>query len=239
MSKNKESIISEKSDYRSAIIKRHYYNINKLPIITQRNNFSKLPAIKREMGLNIFRGLRLSETQHSVIIGDLLNPKGSHGQGRMFLDVFLSLFSIPSENNDNWFVTVESERFDIRIHNKQKSKVIIIENKSNWAEDQPNQLYRYWYNGIYLAQSNFEKYGISCFKKIIYLSPNNYKSPDEQSLTRPPYFNNTLPEKVPFSVDMAYFNKEIKEWLKQCLAKISANHEIYYYIQQYMKFWSY
>lgn len=238
MNNNKEAIISKKTDYRDAV-KKHCYKMRKLPKIAQGNKFSVLPIIRKKTKPNIFKNLRLSETQHSVVIGDLLNPKGSHGQGRIFLDLFFSHFSIPSEDNDNWFVTIESERFDIRIHNKQKSKVIIIENKSNWAEDQPNQLYRYWYNGIYLAQNNFERHGISCFRKIIYLSPNNYKLPDEQSLMRPSYFNNTLPEKIPFPIDMAYFNREINSWLKHCLTKISVNHEAYYYIEQYMEFWSY
>ena len=124
MNNNKEAIISKKTDYRDAV-KKHCYKMRKLPKIAQGNKFSVLPIIRKKTKPNIFKNLRLSETQHSVVIGDLLNPKGSHGQGRIFLDLFFSHFSIPSEDNDNWFVTIESERFDIRIHNKQKSKVII------------------------------------------------------------------------------------------------------------------
>lgn len=40
---------------------------------------------------NVFDILRLAthENSHSLIISDLLNPKGSHGQGKVFLEAFM------------------------------------------------------------------------------------------------------------------------------------------------------
>ena len=213
-------------------------HINRIPDLNEINFLSLFPEINHKNILNIFEKLNPSETQHSMIIGGLLNPRGEHGQGDFFLRIFLSLLSIPLESSDKWFVTVEKERFDIRINNKQKTKIIIIENKSNWAEDQQNQLYRYWYYGIYLAQSNIANHGINCFGKIIYLSPSAYKEPEFQSICRPHYFDKKLPEKLPIPIDVVFFHKEIVQWLQTCLGKIDQSCELYYYVNQYMKFWS-
>ena len=105
--------------------------INKIPNVCKAHSLLSLPKIKNKNALNIFNKLKPSETQHSIILGGLLNPRGEHGQGDTFLQIFLLLFSIPLENNDSWFVTVEKERFDIKISNKQKTKIIIIENKQD------------------------------------------------------------------------------------------------------------
>lgn len=155
---------------------------------------TSFPKITKPSELNFFKKIQITEPQHSCILGDLLNPIGSHHQGDLFLKLFFEVLDIEYSKNDLWFVTVEKERFDIRIASKNFKKIIIIENKSNWADDQPNQLYRYWYYGIYLPQKRYKSN--ECFSKILYLSPSDFKSPSEQTMLRPNDFENYLPKRL-------------------------------------------
>ena len=119
---------------------------------------------------------------------------------------------------------------------KLHDKIIIIENKSNWADDQPNQLYRYWFYGIYLPQKNFADES-ECYKRILYLSPSDFKYPSDQTLKRPDDFEVTLPETVPIPIDVIFFNNEIVKWLSKCMDAVKEVPEIYYFIKQYLDYW--
>jgi hypothetical protein len=197
--------------------------------------------IKISKRLNIFEQLKPSETKHSLILSNLLNPKGNHGCGDLFLKIFFEVFPldpIKISSNDIWEVTAEKERFDIRIRNTNSTKIIIIENKSNWADDKENQLYRYWYKGIYLAQLKYENGGIPFFSRMLYLSPSDYQQPSEQSILRPPDLPKDLPDKVPpGTIKIVYFNEHIVKWLDLCLNELNEQHEIYYYLNQYRDYW--
>ena len=94
---------------------------------------------------NIFRLLRRETDEvnlHSRFLADLLNPKGSHGMG----DVFLRLFLVHCEltaadfHLDTAFTLRENANIDILIQNDREA--IIIENKIG-AGDQERQLERY------------------------------------------------------------------------------------------------
>jgi len=196
-----------------------------------------LPVITKHEELNIFKQIGCSETSHSKILADLLNPQGEHGQKTVFLAHFFTVFKIDADINDTWIVSAEKERYDIRIMNQSKTKIIIIENKSNWAEDQQNQLYRYWYNGIHVPQLILKNMGYVKLSKIIYLSPNDYKSPSEQTLSRPVEWDDSLPDKVPMPIDVFFFSVEIVKWLDLCMDSVSAHSSIYYYLKQYRDFW--
>lgn len=105
---------------------------------------------------NVFSvlGLGSAEVMHSQFIAELLNPNGSHGQGFIYLKLFLSqigLIDIFSELQITKIVTEkhtgeidkdynEGGRIDIYIEHPDRN--IIIENKI-FAADQLNQLYRY------------------------------------------------------------------------------------------------
>lgn len=98
---------------------------------------------------------------HSAIIAELLNPRGSHSQGTLFLKLFLNqllkrekLEQIKKENEfDKFKAEVETTRegkvpgrIDILIESdgiKSGDVCIVIENKI-YAEDQPRQLGRYY-----------------------------------------------------------------------------------------------
>lgn len=201
----------------------------------------RIPEFSLASKLNILDQISVSEPEHSKILANLLNPEGTHGLNNLFLNLFLYCFvpEIIFNENENWIVTAEKERYDIRIKNINNSKIIIIENKSNNAEDKPNQLYRYWFNGIYMTQLSRKLNGLECFSKIIYLSPSDYKQPDRQSLSRPNYFNDDLPMEVPRElINISFFNDQIVKWLDLCIKHVDINTNIYYYLSQYRDFWS-
>jgi hypothetical protein len=201
-----------------------------------------LPKFTPQYSLNFLKQLEPSEPQHSLIIGDLLGQNGKHGYGDLFLKEFFNLIvnddKISYESDEKWDVSVEKERYDIRIRNRNNTKIVIIENKSNWADDQPNQLYRYWLNGIYSAQFNLMKYQIPYAAKIIYLSPSFEKRYTEQSITRPYDVDINFPLKVPEEIiKIVFFKEEIVSWLKKCQSLVENTSEMYFYIKQYLDFW--
>lgn len=104
---------------------------------------------------NIFKllGVASSEVRtHSTFLAELLNPKGSHQQEVVFLDLFVKRFSI--QGFDAASATAEVElyigtktettggRIDILVRDKNNRR-IIVENKI-YARDQENQLLRYF-----------------------------------------------------------------------------------------------
>jgi len=120
-------------------------------------------AIERVTGakFNIFNILRvghLEVTTHSPILGALLDPQGSHGQGTIFLRLFIEKFQIKGGYAERVInldkVRVEIERYigpvtetsggriDILVSDDMGPQ-FLIENKI-YAIDQPNQLKRYW-----------------------------------------------------------------------------------------------
>ena len=230
------------SDLDLKIRKNHKFSfcneltIEKFPMFFADFTIKSFPKIEHPSELNSFRKIHITEPQHSSILGDLLNPQGSHQQGDIFLKFFFDVLGIKYKKEDLWSVNIETERFDIRIATKLHDKIIIIENKSNWADDQPNQLYRYWFYGIYLPQIKFQNDN-GCFKKILYLSPSDFKYPSDQTLKRPDDFEVTLPETVPIPIDVIFFNNEIVKWLSKCMDAVKEVPEIYYFIKQYLDYW--
>ncbi|MBX2965653.1 MAG: PD-(D/E)XK nuclease family protein [Cyclobacteriaceae bacterium] len=105
---------------------------------------------------NIFRVLNLSTSEtrtHSAFLAELFNPKGSHGQGSVFLKLFVEQLGIKDFDFKNGSVEIEKfagyidadyqegGRIDIVITDNN-GQGIIIENKI-YAGDQKNQLLRY------------------------------------------------------------------------------------------------
>ena len=116
-------------------------------------------ALARATGehFNIFHILRIGHLEvktHSPILGDLLNPKGSHGQGAAFLRLFLDQFGIKGFDAESPTAKVDLEyhigevtersggRIDIVVTDG-RGRRLFIENKI-YASDQENQMERYW-----------------------------------------------------------------------------------------------
>ena len=73
----------------------------------------------------------LKETVHSRIIGELLNPCGSHGQRSLFLRCLLVRLGVLEPDSGEWRHTVEADRVDVMLARAQPRSVILIENKAN------------------------------------------------------------------------------------------------------------
>jgi len=218
----------------------HYKNIYKGIKLSKRYVNISFPKINKPNGINIFSKFYPSETQHSMILAELLSPNGKHNMGDKFLELFFNnvIKDIPFNNNETWIVTAEKERYDIWIRNLDNSKIIILENKAKNADDQPNQLYRYWYRGIYEIQNNI-KSNKNKYSRILYISPNYYKKPDEQTVLPPKELSEKkilIPDNT---IRTIYFHDEIDGWLEKCLNIAENVPDIFFYIKQYKDFWRY
>ena len=69
--------------------------------VRERHHFSPLRAIT------------IKETDHSRILGDLLDPDGTHGEGPRFLHEFLRVIGMDQPEEGTWQVKVESDNVDI------------------------------------------------------------------------------------------------------------------------------
>ena len=120
------------SDLDFKIRKTHNYSIcdeltiKKFPMFFFNSAIKTFPKIEHSSELNFFQKIHITEPQHSSILGDLLNPQGSHQQGDTFLKFFFDVLGIKYSKEDLWTVTIESERFDIRIATRKRDKIIII-----------------------------------------------------------------------------------------------------------------
>lgn len=157
---------------------------------------------------NLFNilGIEAWENAHSKILAELLNPKGSHGQGDLFLKLFTDQLSI--DNFDTHSAEVKTEfyigvidsdyikggKIDILISD-QNDNQIIIENKI-YADDQRNQLVRYFNYG-------YKKRGKT---ELFYLTLWGH----EPSA----YSKGTLTNKDYKTIS---YEKNIIEWLEECI----------------------
>lgn len=158
---------------------------------------------------------------HSNIIAELLNPKGSHGYGSIFLQLFLENLKITGfQIEDCRIITEEyvgsincSDGSTIRtfldIVIKEKSgRVILIENKI-WAKDQHLQIERYY-------DTYKEK-----IVKLFYLNVNEWNDCPTKRTDVLSVFQN-----------ISYKN-EINNWLQECLKNSKEKALVHYQIQAY------
>lgn len=152
---------------------------------------------------NIFSILDMETNEvkaHSSFLAELLNPKGTHGQGSVFLEIFKDVFCKDFTFNTSsakvyteFYIGVTTEttggRLDIYLHDNQGNE-IMIENKI-YAEEQKNQLLRY---------HNFAPNG-----KLFYLTIDGKDS--NQSLSKEKYTS------ISYKVD-------IVNWLEECRDKV-------------------
>ena len=183
----------------------------------------KLERIKQGDFFNVFNtiGLRTEEVRlHSAFIAELLNPQGSHGLSNLFLQAFLKQMELPCD-----YVTeakgVIKERYIGRKTKKEGGRIdiiiedgnhaVIIENKI-YAEDQGNQLLRYYNYGRKQFPKGFE---------LVYLTLDGV-DPDEKSLGK---------KDLPFNY-MSY-KDDIVEWLEECVVIAQKNPLVEAVIIQY------
>lgn len=109
------------------------------------------------------------ENFHSDIIAKLF-------ENEIVLKNFLDFIGVDKSKYENYEVEREESKIDILI--KTEKNCVIVENKLNWAKDMPEQLFRY-----YNECKNNKKLEVD---KIVYLSPNSWKQPEEQSIKEIP-----------------------------------------------------
>lgn len=130
-----------------------------------------------------FRYIRLDENMTSAILADLLNPKGAHGQGRLFLNSFLVTCGLSSTffphgtevrvatEAATYGITQSSRRMDIFLSGG--GNCLAVENKIG-AADQETQVADYL---CHLKQTTS-----GCFT-LVYLTPDG-SAPSEHSLPK-------------------------------------------------------
>ena len=183
-----------------------------------------------QYGINVFEQLEPKETEHSKILTELLNTNGKHNRGNLFLKLFFEYVMNDNkifDENKIWDITAEKGRYDILIKSSDNEYVFIIENKSNWATDQRNQLYRYWKELI--KENKRIKRGL-----IIYLSPNRNKMPDNQTLESPDNSSDVISKNY---IKVVFFNEHIINWLHECMKSVADEPCLFFYIKQYLDFW--
>ncbi len=196
----------------------------------------------------------INEPMHSFLVKEFLDEQASHGQGRLFLDIFLKeVIDLNVDHRLKWFVTAEKGRIDILIKSSDKH-VIIIENKSNNASDQSNQLYRYWIQEVYnplsksiphgdlVSQSFYIESDLGKKMKVLYLPADESKRPSENSLCKPEKENfskvnyEDFPIEIPIKFQKITFKHNIVFWLSKCLNEVPpSNHRLREFILMYIE----
>ena len=232
------------------------------------NEFKKITVQWKEKevrgeGFNIIEFINrfwgIWETKHSQILGFLLNPRETHGQGDLFLKLFLEKLRIIEEkdkiNSNDWTVKVEKrsngrDQIDILIQSHRLGISIAIENKSNGAKDQSHQLYRYWESAIYnFHNGNKEKALDPKYSRVVYLPKDG--TPSLQTRTRMKDYKEPYPEILELEdkeleldkqkgkiISCWTYYKDIRDWLVNCKNAIHEESNIIkHFIKNYIEFW--
>ena len=175
-------------------------------------------------GFNVFSAIiKNDEVKNSAFIAELLNPQGTHGQGSVFLKLFVDLIneniSLKSNLNplkSSVFVEKSIDKEAIENENENEKggfidifitdykNCIVIENKID-AGDQQRQLIRY-YN--HCKNRNYET-------TILYLTPNGRPATKEST-------DEKLIEGKDYHC-ISYHN-HIFEWLRTCKENCNDEH---------------
>ena len=192
----------------------------------------------------------IGETKHSQILGFFLNPRENHGQGGLFLKLFLKKlgFDITAFEPNDWTVEVEQrsngrDQIDILIQSRRLGISIAIENKSNGAKDQSHQLYRYWESAIYNFHNRDKEKALNPkHSRVVYLP--QWGIPSEQTRTRPKDYKESYPEKLALEEQggiiscWTYYNHIVK-WLNSCVEAMGReNNIVKQLVKNYIEYWN-
>ena len=182
-----------------------------------KKQYERRAAITGE-DFNVFEilGVERREVRHSAFLANLLNPKGSHRQGAVFLEHFLNLEPLRLADSSGYgklydfqviteaATNANDGRIDISLKNEGYA-CIIIENKID-AEDGDGQLNKYYWDAR--CDEGFAKEQI----KLIYLTLDG-EPPSKKSLAGQKPLD-------PDSVVRISYEDHIVEWLEDCLKEV-------------------
>ncbi len=185
--------------------------------------------------------MSIGETKHSELLGYLLKPWEAHGYGDVFLVSFLHMLGVAEPERGKWSVTVEKGRIDLLLMRDDPKSVVIIENKSNNAVDQQNQLYRYWHRVIHqnchIPFADYESEAVRAHFKIIYMPSGVHKEPERHSLRCPEYLrdsDSSLPHDLPLEYELKDYNEDVAQWLESIVELVEpSNVRLRTYLQFY------
>ncbi len=200
-----------------------------------RKKYEEIYKITGE-NFNIFDICQLERNEdklHSNLITDLLNPKGRHSMGSVFLNLFLETIDKTSffkdkkdqdEKLDNLVVKTQkyTDQGIIDIAIESNNKVIIIENKID-AYDQENQLNRYYE----WAKTKYEKKDNDKNTIIIYLT--KFGESPVESLEE-----DYIKELGDNYLEISY-KDHIKEWIEKCIKEVSLKPGIREALNHYLR----
>lgn len=176
--------------------------------VTQLSAYRQLVAPQLASEFNLLRYARTDEVGLSLILADLLDPNGPHGQGDRFLRGFLLRHW--KEQTLSGPVKVRTEVATDRIAQFQRridilvdlgTAVLAIENKP-WAADQPAQIQSY------LAHLDADKRPY----RLFYLTGHAGRAPSEHSISA-----EEAREKDKQGVLKSISYQDVREWLRDCL----------------------
>lgn len=179
---------------------------------------------------NVFDVLETKEVKHSKFIASLLDPKGLHYQGDLFLREFINACGISDFGLDTSNAQVYREYENIDIYITDGNKHIIIENKILYADDQDKQIYRY-IETIKKENSLLDNDGIL----VLYLTPNDGKTPSQKSLNGFKIKDGFLEkgnDKIPYKHIIC---NDILKWLNEVKIEIINLTDLNVIITQYEK----
>ena len=180
------------------------------------------------LGFNIFSILNMERKEvetHSLFIYELLNPKGSHNQNEIFLDLFLKSVLDLEDYGEiiNGAVrredpTRHGRRIDFTIETRKYQ--IAIEMKID-ADDQNEQLHDYY---IEMEKRSRNIDGEKQVPKLYYLTLDGRKASDK-SLGED--------EKLKDSYEILSFSDNILNWIELCLSEVALKPVIRELLYQY------
>jgi len=180
-------------------------------VLCLQNSYAQLQKDKA-YGFNIFSLLLKSGDEvnlHSKFIYDLLNPKGTHQQGSVFLKLFLDGIGL-EHNADEFELFREKENIDILI--QSSTHAIIIENKI-YTTDHSQQLKRYWQS---IKNQGYAESNIL----VGYLTL---------------FGHEPIQKNLPFQVNNIAYSKEIVSWIERSLQAVQSIPILHETILQYLQ----
>jgi len=153
---------------------------------------------------------------HSPILADLLDPDGTHGQGDVFLKLFVGLINTKTDENFESFnsnsaiviteksigevTSTEGGRIDIHIQDSTEN-LLLIENKI-YAQEQENQMARYY---------NYAKEKNKPFR-LIYLTLYGSQATN---------ISKDIADNVQQNTINLSYQSDIIQWLEQCRKEVA------------------